>query len=582
MTRSPLWGVETAAQQVVEDVMRAVPATVASVALWDQPSFALTIKAVSTARRLPGALAVGARVPLAGAPWHRWVFERQEPVLLEHDIPDRHMSTTEVGLTLIPELQTIFLVPIQVAGEVIGVLALGEMRSRDREPFGADKQRHCLGALERAIEASAQAWEAGRLRRHVRLMSSFVQIVREMLYAHSLDEVLASLGTRVSDWLGAPVRGVLIRAYPEGRMEVVARWQLPEAVVQGDAEPFLLALVRSGEAHNGPVTVVKVADDPLDPFHALLPAGEIWTRVCLPLMHEDKLLGVVCLYVEDDLHPGGLELEAFRWLAQVTGVWIELVTTLIEHRHERDRLHVAAWELLTTHQRTVVDEALSGIGQMLVNALPARLEAVAPELDGGSTADAERRQRLAAVVLREIDAVVDTLRHRTLPSGEHSVGWFDLNDLVQQAIQTVLSPWRMHPGSTEAPVPVEFEASREPILIQGSVALLGAIAHVIGNAVEAVSPGGRVRVRTLRESDDAIIQVADTGPGIPEDLREEVFSPFMSTKSGTHLGLGLSVVRSSLKRYGGEVALTEADQGGTVLHLRLPILRPDPVRRPGA
>ena len=79
MTKSVLWGVETAAQQVAQQVMGAVPSTFASVALWDQPSFALTVKAVSSARPLSSLVSIGTRFSLAGAPWHRWVFERQNP-----------------------------------------------------------------------------------------------------------------------------------------------------------------------------------------------------------------------------------------------------------------------------------------------------------------------------------------------------------------------------------------------------------------------------------------------------------------------------------------------------------------------
>ncbi|MGH2627237.1 MAG: GAF domain-containing protein, partial [Anaerolineales bacterium] len=207
MTKSVLWGVETAAQQLAQEVMGAVPSTLASVALWDQPSFALTVKAVSTARPLSPPVTVGARVPLSQAPWHRWVFEHQEPVLLDQASPGRTMSREEADLALVPELRTIFLVPIRVAGEIVGILTLGEMRSPGREPFGADKQHQCLAALEQAIETSAQAWEAGRLRRQVRLMSTLVQIVRHMLQARSYEDILATLGAKVSDWLGAPVRG---------------------------------------------------------------------------------------------------------------------------------------------------------------------------------------------------------------------------------------------------------------------------------------------------------------------------------------------------------------------------------------
>jgi signal transduction histidine kinase len=570
LTKSVLWGVETAAQQVAQEVMGAVPSTLASVALWDQPSFALTVKAVSTARPLSPPVTVGARVSLSDAPWHRWVFEHEESVLLDQASPGRTMSRAEADLTLVPELRTIFLMPIQVAGEIVGILTLGEMRSPGREPFGADKQRQCLAALEQAIETSAPAWEAGRLRRQVRVMSALIQIVRHTLQARSYEDILATLSAKVSDWLGAPVRGILLRAYPEG-MAVVARWQLPEAAVEGDAGQLLLAMARSVGGHRGPATVVRVAEDPLDPMPAVVVDAERWTRVTLPLLQGDRLLGVICLYVEDDLRPASWELEALRWIAEVTTVWMDLMTALIEHRQERDWLKVAAWELLTTHQRAVVHEVLVGMGKLLAGTLPARLELVAHELNGGLEEDAERRRRLAVVVIREIDAVVEELRSRAAPDEANGARPLELGVLVRRAIEIVLARWQAHASEVDAPVDVELEPS-EPIVVRGSVAFLGVLAHAIGNAVEAAGDGGRVRVHLGRKDEQVMITIADTGPGVPEDLRRDVFAPFVSTKGRPHLGLGLPVVRTWVERHGGSVEIGTGPGGGTVLQLHLPVL----------
>ena len=78
-----LWGIETEAQQLASLITRTLPVTVASVALWDEPSLTLTVKAVDTVRPVDGSLPVGVRVPISDATWHRIAFEQSEPVLLE-------------------------------------------------------------------------------------------------------------------------------------------------------------------------------------------------------------------------------------------------------------------------------------------------------------------------------------------------------------------------------------------------------------------------------------------------------------------------------------------------------------------
>src|SRR5215467_8436827 len=187
-------GLETAAHQLTREVVRALPVTVASVALWDQPTYALTVKAVSSPRPLPWPLAVGARVPLADAPWHRAVFERQAPVHLDDSSPEQTMSPTEASLSLIPHLRSVYLAPIRFGDELVGVLALGEMRSPERAPLDEEKRRRCHEILDEFLASSASTWEAGRLRRQVRAMSLLVQTVKHMLEVRSYDDLVACLG----------------------------------------------------------------------------------------------------------------------------------------------------------------------------------------------------------------------------------------------------------------------------------------------------------------------------------------------------------------------------------------------------
>ena len=84
------------------------------------------------------------------------------------------------------------------------------------------------------------------------------------------------------------------------------------------------------------------------------------------------------------------------------------------------------------------------------------------------------------------------------------------------------------------------------------------IRNAIDNAVRYTPKGGWVDVSLVIEDDMAIVAVEDTGPGIPDDLRERVFEPFYrilgSEQNGN--GLGLAIVRSAALALGGEVALT--------------------------
>jgi PAS domain S-box-containing protein len=100
-----------------------------------------------------------------------------------------------------------------------------------------------------------------------------------------------------------------------------------------------------------------------------------------------------------------------------------------------------------------------------------------------------------------------------------------------------------------------------------------AILNVAVNAVQAMPRGGRITLRTRRDGLDAIVDIEDTGPGIPEEVQARIFEPFFTTKaSGT--GLGLAVVKRIVEGHGGAVAVRSAPGAGTVFSLRFPLAGP--------
>jgi len=94
--------------------------------------------------------------------------------------------------------------------------------------------------------------------------------------------------------------------------------------------------------------------------------------------------------------------------------------------------------------------------------------------------------------------------------------------------------------------------------------------ELFDNAIEAASAStkGRVRLRTWREGDRVAVEVADNGPGVPNDLHDRVFDTWFSTRG--RAGLGLATVRDVLARTGGEVRLGAAEGGGTAFQVRWP------------
>ncbi|MGN9838196.1 ATP-binding protein [Nonomuraea sp. H19] len=101
--------------------------------------------------------------------------------------------------------------------------------------------------------------------------------------------------------------------------------------------------------------------------------------------------------------------------------------------------------------------------------------------------------------------------------------------------------------------------------------------NLIHNALDAMGESGTLTIRTAHDEDEAIVEIGDTGPGVPEAIKERIFEPFFTTKSvgqGTGLGLDISY-RIVAGRHGGEIKVRSVP-GDTWFEVRLPLREPNP------
>jgi two-component system, NtrC family, sensor histidine kinase AtoS len=150
----------------------------------------------------------------------------------------------------------------------------------------------------------------------------------------------------------------------------------------------------------------------------------------------------------------------------------------------------------------------------------------------------------------------------------------DLVPLLEEALSTA-SKRRAHPG-------VRIEGRLEPEMPQLPMdreLLLQAFVNLILNAIEACGTTGRVTVEAGVASDASLIAVsiADTGPGVPEPERDQIFYPFYTTKQDGS-GVGLALARKIVTAHGGVIEVRDAPEGGAEFLVRLPIAGPATVR----
>lgn len=119
-------------------------------------------------------------------------------------------------------------------------------------------------------------------------------------------------------------------------------------------------------------------------------------------------------------------------------------------------------------------------------------------------------------------------------------------------------------------IEVEAEmANRLPPVMADRNQLKQVFFNLTKNAMEAMSPGGRLRIKASADDDSVYLLFGDNGSGIKQADLAKLFQPYHTTKSGGH-GLGLMIVQRILREHGGQVGIESQEGRGTVVTLQLP------------
>lgn len=96
--------------------------------------------------------------------------------------------------------------------------------------------------------------------------------------------------------------------------------------------------------------------------------------------------------------------------------------------------------------------------------------------------------------------------------------------------------------------------------------------NLLLNALQILSEEGTIVIRTTLDGDLLVVEVADTGPGIPPEHRQRVFDPFFTTREGG-MGLGLTVVQQIVRTHGGDISINADTHGGACFRCTFPRTR---------
>ncbi|MBI4796857.1 MAG: GAF domain-containing protein [Deltaproteobacteria bacterium] len=284
--------------------------------------------------------------------------------------------------------------------------------------------------------------------------------------------------------------------------------------------------------------VISIADTSLvqDRLQGLLEEETLESFVLAPITTETMALGVLTVASTQKGYFATEHVQFFQSLAGQLGMAVRSAQ-------------------LVAHEIRNPVMAIGGFARRLYKKLPA-----------GST-----YHIYAGIIVKETLRLEQMVREMvetmviSIPSKEEH----DLNEVVRGALGIIRS-------SIEGKqVSLKLELTKElPPLVMDVGNMKRVILQLVANALEAMAPGGTLRLRTLSGKDFVELRVADDGKGIPAAILSHIFDTFFSTKPAGP-GLGLPIVHKIVTQHQGQISVESQENVGTTVTIRLPTAKPD-------
>ncbi len=233
-------------------------------------------------------------------------------------------------------------------------------------------------------------------------------------------------------------------------------------------------------------------------------------------------------------------------------------------RLEEEKLRAERLAVIGTMSAKLAHEIRNPLSSITLNIELIRDE-VAALTKGNPDAGKESRALLESLdsEVRRIQRVTeDYLKFARLPRPVRDR--IQLNEVLEQGLAFLDSLFQ----ATGVTVRAELDPSL-PALHADESQLWQAVLNLVRNAIEAMPNGGTLTVRTETRDDSVVLTVADTGKGMTEAERAQVFTPFFSTKAGG-TGLGLPLTQQIIHEHGGQIRCESAPEKGTTFIIELP------------
>ncbi|WP_018012557.1 sensor histidine kinase (plasmid) [Sinorhizobium medicae] len=240
-----------------------------------------------------------------------------------------------------------------------------------------------------------------------------------------------------------------------------------------------------------------------------------------------------------------------------------LETEIADHRQTTEKLQAVQQDLVQANRLAILGQVAAGVAHE-INQPVATIRAYADNartfLERGQNATAAENMESIAELTERVGAITDELR-RFARKGHFAAGPTAMKDVIEGALMLLRSRFA---GRMDA---IRIDLPPDGLQVFGNrIRLEQVLINLLQNALEAIgdSGNGAIKVSCEETTTAVTLTVADNGPGIPADVREELFTPFNTSKEDG-LGLGLAISKEIVSDYGGTIEVASSPSGTTFI-----------------
>jgi len=462
---------------------------------------------------------------------------------------------------------------LSVRGKPIGTLTVA-----DEEPRSWTAED--IETLRTFASQAALAVERTRLYRQIRRQVRDLELFNRIIVAATskLDErsVLNIICAEMARAYGVP-HAVAALANPEAtEVTVVAE------CIEGD-EPSVLGEVIpiSGNSLIQYLaerrTAVSIADLGTDeraiPFRRIAELLGTVSLLLIPLVVRGQVAGALGLGTKERREFTEDEITLANNIAAQTSQALENARLFQELQDTLNKLHAAQADTLRTARFQALGQMASGVVHDFNNILTsvlgyADLLLRDPDLPPTNRDFVERIRRAGINARDSINRLREFYRPRDEGEPREPT---DLCELVRETLELTEPRWKDLPQQRGVTVEVVTDLTPMEFVLVNTEEIRELLVNLIFNAVDAMPDGGTLTVRAYPYDGQAVLEVADTGIGMSEEVQSHLFEPFFTTKGERGTGLGLAMVHGVVRRHNGSVEVISAPGKGSLFRVRLPI-----------